>query len=33
MPIIDQNRQMEKTNYPNYLLFEQLFDIDAHTYL
>lgn len=33
MPIIDQNRQMEKANYPDFLLFEQLFDIDAHAHL
>ena len=33
MPIIDQNRQMEKTKYPNNLLFEQLFNVDAHTHL
>ena len=33
MPIIDQNRQMEKANYPKKLLFEQLFNVDAHSHL
>ena len=33
MPIIDQNRQMEKANCPDFLLFEQLFNVDAHSHL
>ena len=33
MPIIDQNRQMEKANCPDFLLFEQLFNVDAYAQL